>query len=313
MHACVYCGTICVLSDEHIVPAGLGGDQILREASCGDCADATSKLEQRVLRLGFGLRLARSHLKIGKRRPKERLTEGLVETEHEGERFAQTLPIAEHPIPISLPLFCPPTIRAAPLEGQQVKIRGYHQYVLGAAATEVLAKLGTDRAFMKVRNYDAAFARMIGKIALCSWLAEFGRDTLSESWLPAMILGERGGIGRAVGGLDYALRGMENAPCLHSVHLSVRQADEVELAIARVQLFLEFTPSVTYGVNIGVLRDGISVDPALRTWYLPRCGSIGRPIVNPLPRWVGTTFLGSRGDGQHEDIHAEMRAIGLEQ
>src|SRR6186713_2037472 len=43
---CIYCGTSKgKLSDEHIVPLGLGGKTILPEASCSVCADITSAIE----------------------------------------------------------------------------------------------------------------------------------------------------------------------------------------------------------------------------------------------------------------------------
>jgi HNH endonuclease len=48
--SCIYCGEKEGLSDEHVIPYGLGGNLILRKASCHTCAKITSNLELRLLR-----------------------------------------------------------------------------------------------------------------------------------------------------------------------------------------------------------------------------------------------------------------------
>jgi len=47
---CIYCGSTKNLSDEHVLPYGLGGKLVLKKASCRDCAKVTASLEQRLLR-----------------------------------------------------------------------------------------------------------------------------------------------------------------------------------------------------------------------------------------------------------------------
>lgn len=49
-NTCIYCGSVGALEDEHVVPFGLGGRQILKRASCRACATETGRLEQRLLR-----------------------------------------------------------------------------------------------------------------------------------------------------------------------------------------------------------------------------------------------------------------------
>jgi len=52
---CIYCGTKQgPLSDEHIVPFGLGGTLVLPKASCKACATETAKLEQVIQRMMLG-------------------------------------------------------------------------------------------------------------------------------------------------------------------------------------------------------------------------------------------------------------------
>jgi len=66
---CIYCGKAGVrLTDEHIVPLSLGGQHVIGEASCHDCAKVTSKFERDVAR-EFGEMLERviMHLLAAKR------------------------------------------------------------------------------------------------------------------------------------------------------------------------------------------------------------------------------------------------------
>jgi len=50
--ACIYCGSSDDLTDEHVVPYGLGGKMILPKSSCRRCAMITGQFEGKVLR-GF--------------------------------------------------------------------------------------------------------------------------------------------------------------------------------------------------------------------------------------------------------------------
>lgn len=47
---CIYCGSAEQLTDEHVLPYGLGGALVLKKASCKACSKVTANLEQRLLR-----------------------------------------------------------------------------------------------------------------------------------------------------------------------------------------------------------------------------------------------------------------------
>src|SRR5262245_58390034 len=47
---CIYCGATDDLRQEHIVPFGLSGPTVLKDASCGNCAKKTGRMEETVLR-----------------------------------------------------------------------------------------------------------------------------------------------------------------------------------------------------------------------------------------------------------------------
>lgn len=310
--ACIYCArTEPALSDEHIIAEGLGGNQEIPAASCKRCREATSKAETRVLRNGYGLRAMRSFFKIGKRRKLEKPTHAAIEIDVGASREPRRVRLNSHPLPFTLPLFELPShlTNRAPPTG--VRVRGYHQYLAGEDPSTTLRALGVSRGYMRHRNYDHDFAKMLAKIGYCAWHKTFGTHLLTESWLPTIILNCHDVVGQYVGTLDYALRGIDDPPCLHTIHLSANWLRGQMLAYARIQLFIGLTPCPTYMVVVGRLGEGVEVDPNLAAWYLPPAGVIGAPLAGTTPRWVGTTLFGKQSDGGAADILQELRDAGL--
>jgi len=308
---CIYCSAIDKLSDEHIIPEAFGGDQLIKGASCQACASITSRIELRVLRQGYGLRIVRSALKIGRRRPEEKPTSGAMEVVRHGKREPAVLPLSKHLLPIALPLFAQATGPGAPPLPEQIRVLGSHNYALGPPGHQMLAHLGVQEVYFKVRHYDLAFAGLLAKVAYCGWIAEFGISSLGDSWLPSIITGRRGGIGRLVGSLDYALKGLEDPPCIHSIHLGVRERGGYSYAVARVHFLHQLTPSPTYFAILGTTAPGFDALPPSETWLLPRQGQVGAPLKPPLPRWVGTTLYSNLTAKESSPVLEELRGTGL--
>jgi hypothetical protein len=94
INRCIYCCATppsAELTDEHIVPLGLGGTYVLGKATCTDCQEVTALTEGRVLQHVNTLGMARVRLNIRTRRPKQRKqpyrtrierSEGVGETVH---------------------------------------------------------------------------------------------------------------------------------------------------------------------------------------------------------------------------------------
>lgn len=310
---CIYCGIQDdKLSVEHIIPEGLGGNQVLINASCASCRDKTSRFEYRVLRQSYGLRAVRSILHIGgKRRPKEKPTNAPVQLETVSGRTERLVPLAHHPLPLVLPLFESPSALSNSFHPAGIRVRGYHSYSANTTPTATLEYLGEEKTYVRVRNYDHDFAMLLAKIAFCSWVATFGIHNLSESWLPPVILGKEKAAGKYVGTYDYALKGLDSSPCLHSVHLSFLKHETGWISTARIQLFLQLNPCPTYIVLIGRLKENVKFDRKLEEWALPTQGMFGDPLTEKIPKWVGTTFIGKPENSRNDDILSELRTIGL--
>jgi hypothetical protein len=103
LKCCLYCsameykpGSGRRLSDEHIVPEGLGGTLILPEASCADCAKITGNIEGSILRTL--LWAPRRQLGVRSKKRKRAANRGFpITTVVGGKDVVFELPIEDHP------------------------------------------------------------------------------------------------------------------------------------------------------------------------------------------------------------------------
>jgi hypothetical protein len=192
---CVYCHAAPGHDDltlEHIVPDGLAGRLSLQKASCGDCQKITHKIEEFCLRRQF--LEARTHLKMGRRRPKERLSALRVFRHSADEPFPnlsevdwrwENLPVSLHPWALQMPVFIPPggekraTYRLTP---QMMDVYLSPDYMPRLAATA-----GKKTLNMQPFSPDI-FARMLAKIGHCAAVAALGLGGF-KPWLAPYIRG----------------------------------------------------------------------------------------------------------------------------
>lgn len=96
---CIYCGKENIpLSDEHIIPFGLGGQFILPESSCKECAAITGKFEGVVQRTIYGDFRMRNRLPTRRKneRPKLRTINTIGP---DGKHAPKEVPVDEFPAP----------------------------------------------------------------------------------------------------------------------------------------------------------------------------------------------------------------------
>lgn len=95
---CIYCGRRDIrLTDEHVLPLALGGQHVLSEASCDDCADITKRFEQDVARELWGD--ARISYNAPTRRRKSRATHVLLPDPRDPQKKVK-IPYSEYPAPL---------------------------------------------------------------------------------------------------------------------------------------------------------------------------------------------------------------------
>jgi hypothetical protein len=194
--ACIYCGKRKDLQDEHVIPYGLEGDYVLRQASCSDCGAMTSRFELAVLR--HLLLPARTSLEIRTRRPRERPDRlPLLEME-DGERRTRDVAVEDHPTYMALPVLLPPAgLRGA--DKPNLEVTGAWLALVGRTSLAEASRQRGGTAVGVQLSVDAyAFARMIGKIgfgfAVAADLGSVATD------LPACLRADDESIGWLVGG-----------------------------------------------------------------------------------------------------------------
>lgn len=251
---CIYCGAIDNLTDEHVIPYGLGGKELLKKASCKECAKITCGLEQRLLRGQWWP--YRKILNIRSRSgeyPKYQLVKLKFTW---GETIEAKVLLEEVPIVVVLE-FDPPSI----LEG---KLRNDVPIAIGMGAKFVANMpnrvLIDGRMRFLQSNEQIEFpttfvasdlVRFLAKIAHCYAIYSRGVNACTEYFLPKYILGNGDGALSYVGNsnsktLDKVLPGNN----LHSM-LDVRNGDYLSVF---VQLFRDGgDPPPIYEVIVGKL------------------------------------------------------------
>lgn len=240
---CIYCHDAHrrpgeKLSEEHVIPFGLGGRFIIPEASCSRCAGITGAFEERVLR-GF-MRDARVVAGLPTRRPKERpQTIPLQAKQGEGFQLFE-LPLSEALGFLHLPTLSPSSFLTGQPPVTGVNLVGIETIHFGKPLEDVAAALNT-RTIQTTVNFDiTAFARLLAKIGYGFAVAQLGPYSLSEVPVLPMILGTVDDGSTWVGSADYELPVEEKKPthAVGFVELNRRIGNETEaVLISRVKLF----------------------------------------------------------------------------
>lgn len=230
---CIYCDAISrypsggKLTREHIVPRGLEGQLIFREASCESCRAITHGFETRLLRGALhGLRL-RSHLKTRKRTAP---LKSVIAIQHGLGPIWTTseIPTDDHPVLALMPALPP----CNALRRQGDPDAWSWKLIHDDAAVDRLAQRGITP--VKFDFPDLAdVMRMLAKIAHGYALANVPPDTFKPT-LREVILGTSSAFHLFIGGPRA-----EPPPTrdLWEVHLKPRLANSRLLLVVQFRLF----------------------------------------------------------------------------
>lgn len=197
---CAYCGSTENLSKEHIIPLGLGGEEVLYKASCGACRDETSKIEGRVLDVAWkGFRVV---VGMPTRHKKTWPTALRAEVRNGGGWTQIDLPVAQYTGAAGFPRFGrePAALHSGQDDGLEVKsIYVVKGNAAGVDPTISPAAIAGASEYRVPVGYDVdAIARMLAKIAHCSAIDLFGPDAF-EPFLVDCILGRADDLGHWIG------------------------------------------------------------------------------------------------------------------
>lgn len=255
---CIYCGATNQLSDEHIIPYGLSGVEVLPKASCADCARETCKFEQEVLR--GPMRAARIHrrLKSRTKHTEGPLTQRATLIRESGEEEID-LPLSEYPILLHFPTFAQPGHLIGRF-GTGITMTGMVTVLFGPTPEAVALKHGArEIRFPNSPMKPIAYARMIAKIGL-GFAVAGGFLTSIEGTSPvaSCIHGSSDDVGQWVftdGSDPIRIPGY-----LHRIQMHHMNG----FLIAEVHLFAD-SCAPRYGVVLGKLKQFVADGPTHQT------------------------------------------------
>jgi hypothetical protein len=295
--ACIYCGAKGVrLTDEHAVPLSLGGQHIIRNASCDSCADITTKFERDVAREMWGD--ARISYNAPSRRKKQRKTHIVLADPDNPERKVK-VPYSEYPAAMIYYKMHPCGL----LEGMPDAVDLSSRWQFSAIHNDAKAKKFEKRFGIKLtskfRHVPESFARLLAKIGYCHLLCFLDLDDFRPICVP-YILGQKGNPSYIVGGtFDITEPNRELGYILNTVGFG---NGERLMLLAEIRLFAnEHTP--TYHAVIGDIAGADNIATALRKLggitvvQMPGAAPADGPGNNthwmprvwPLPFWTAPT------------------------
>lgn len=190
VNRCIYCGAVGVpLSDEHIIPFGLGGPHILAKASCAGCATLTSRLEGRLLR--GALLPYRAVRELPTRRPDDRPSRFVGEVKRGDMWVTEEFKVEKLVAGVAWPIYERPGVFDDVVTGPRVKAVKLQGVVMqGAVAGD-----GPKRTVRITGNAKPiSFGRLIAKVGYGYAVAELGLDAFTP-----LVLGDILGDGAAIG------------------------------------------------------------------------------------------------------------------
>jgi hypothetical protein len=172
------------LTEEHIIPEGLGGRMVLLEASCVACCVQTHAFEGQVLGRMFGD--VRRHFGIRGKKGRKRPQHPTVYVDRGHGVQAEEIPLEGHPALLPMPIFAPPGILFNLPKTDEIPYVLNAINFLGDLDERVRALRGT----ILLRRFSIEpFGRMLCKIAHAFAYSEARGEF--DSYLENIVRGER--------------------------------------------------------------------------------------------------------------------------
>jgi hypothetical protein len=249
---CIYCGkNEGQMTDEHVIPFGLGGTLVLPKSSCPACSAKTAALEQTIQRMLLGP--FRIRLGLPTRRKKERPTKLDFFVMRRGQVSKKLLPVSEFPLVYHTAKLPPPRILSA------LPVADRLDYEMVAIMdAEVMAKHAgkAGQGFSPGQFEPLVFLRFLAKIEHSYAIGRLGTHHFRPV-LPDIILGNPevlvSSLFQLIGGGPEIKPNPNSDPELRTLHLLSTRSDNrtgPRYVIASVQLF-SFLNAPTYDVVVG--------------------------------------------------------------
>lgn len=257
--ACIYCGSTGTnLSDEHIVPYALGGQHVIRAASCRSCADITKKFEQKIARDLWGD--ARIAFNAPSRRKKQRSNFILMQ-DAENPNLKIKVPAHEYPGALTFYNMPPPGLLQGLPEDVDISKLWTFIVVDDDDRRNEFIKNNTNKLTIKFRNVPYEFGQLLCKIAYGQLLTMLNLDDFDSICLP-YIMGGKTNVSYLVGG------GAENVEPIPEIGYSLKVEGLISpilslWLIVRIRLYAN-THAPEYQVVGGEVKEKENIDRIIK-------------------------------------------------
>jgi hypothetical protein len=241
INKCIYCNSTENLSDEHIIPYGLGGNLVLAKASCQKCGEITSRFELDVLRKMFVTLRSAQNLPTRGMLPSRFNTKVLLKDKSQEE----TVPLLPEYLPVFFPLYKPPAFFDGRPVINGIQIEGHHSVLMSHPdQVKCLNEEGITQLKHEIHFACGSFERLLSKIAYCYAVSQYGLDGIKEKIILPVILGHDTEFNKYVG-----LDNLNDIPVTSHFH-RIKLVERGNLILGYVQLFGIFG-SPYYTIVIG--------------------------------------------------------------
>jgi len=292
---CIYCGSNGGdrgLGDEHIIPFSLGGNAVIRQASCSDCEAKTSYIDGYLARAIFGQ--FRVLTGIQTRNPRQRpRTFGAVLKINNNIIEERSIPREDHPLFLMTPIMPLPGILRGELPSQEFP--GTTVTLHYGLHDNMHERLNIDPKYRIQMKVDTninlpTIGRALAKIAYCNAVALFGLDGFRHLVLPQIICSTYPYVAHYVGGDGAArLPPPDRSGAVHLLDFGAVQTGRLQLLVASIRLFSYYHADPEQGQPIYKVVVGAPRKNA------PVFSGSGRNAGEGL--YSAAAFFGERGPG----------------
>lgn len=199
---CIYCFTSEGLEREHVIPFGLNGKTVLRDASCRSCAAVTGSFEGDFLKT---LSPLREVLKINTRNKKKRTGFLPMKFKKDGNEFIKDVPLDEYISFVPALYLRPPTYfvtgdRKYKGDGKTNAQVVWKTIYYNDDQEDILLKKYNADSIVISSSFDPTdFSRMLAKMAYCFAVTKFGLNNIVDNYVISSILGKSDDLFHFVG------------------------------------------------------------------------------------------------------------------
>ena len=226
---CIYCRSSEDLSREHVVPKSLGGDLILRNATCGVCKGRIGEYEEKLIRSAFqpirDTRRIKSYSPLRQKSAVRVRRHGCIETD--------SVSVADHPGDITFPSFPPPGLLVG-RDRLEPWPSGFNQTYFRKYDNKAIRDTGAEKIVLGPEFSLTWFARFIAKVSHGFAVATLGIDGFKPYLLDTIVQGAPsptffiGSLGRRLPSRD----GFAHEFSIHPLQIAERM-----MAVARLRFF----------------------------------------------------------------------------